>query len=274
MADQIVVADSPVIPDGAVPPHAVLFPRELAKYKDNVQPTAWEAGTAGQKTLSVYLDDGKSGTTRPILIQFKGYSHFGLDVFKGKTSKKGFQEDDEEKKETNNKAKPGLITFEMNKSPDVQFLDPVVNEIVKRIMKKHLKSLKKLVAPGEKESDVKDVCRTFAKAASGRVKKGAKVSCYPGGCEFRDKGDKIVSFNNFAKSYKGDYKIVVEWVGITATYKDSVLSYGPQFIGKKLVIDEKVQRPALEWREEEEQTVDVVKKEEEQTTKKRKLEEE
>jgi hypothetical protein len=86
-----------------------------------------------------------------------------------------------------------------------------------------------------------------------------------------------VSFNTFLKSYRGDYRAIAEFGGITASYKDEVLSYGPVLYIKKLAIDEKVQRPTLEWREEEkEESIDLTKKEEEegtaQQTKKRKIE--
>lgn len=287
--DQVVVADSPIIPAGADPANPVLYPKELKKYSKKVMGTAWEDGAAGQKTLSVYLDDGKSGTARPVLIQFCAHSQFGLDFFKKKRSSGYSEEDDEEEpkkkskgkgKETKTKKKPrqqpALITFDYNKSPHVQILDEALNKITENLMSIHLPTLKQLVAPGN-EDKVTCKARSAARASSGRVRKGLRTSCYPGGCEFRTASGENVSFNTFLKSYRGDYRAIAEFGGITASYKDEVLSYGPVLYIKKLAIDEKVQRPTLEWREEEkEESIDLTKKEEEegtaQQTKKRKIE--
>lgn len=299
MVDQVVTADCPVIPVGAVPSAPVLYPSELEKHKDKVLQTSWEPGAAGQKMLTVYMDDGKSNTSRPVLIQFNAYSQFGLDFFRKKKNDKGFPEDDDEEEQPKKKGKgkgkgkekkddtpprqkPALITFDYNKSPHIQQLDKTINWIVEDIMIDHgfLLKLKSLVAPGN-EDKVTAVMRHTARASSGRVKKGFRANAYPGGCEFRDKDGKNVSYNNFTKNYKGDYRVITEFAGISASYKDNVLSYGPVFYVKKLAINEKVQRPALEWRDEEEETVDITKKEEEKEKedktlvgKKRKLEEE
>jgi len=287
------VADSPIIPTGAIPANPVLYPTEFDRHKKQVCATSWESGGGGQKMLSVYLDDFKSGCSRPVLTQFNAYSQFGLDFFKKKKKTKGFADDDEEeeqpkkkgkgkgkekdKKDDKPRQKPALITFDYNKSPHVQQLDTTLNWIVEEIMISggYLAKLKSLVAPGN-EDKVTSVMRPAARASSGRVKKGLRANAYPGGCEFRDKDNKNVPYNNFIKNYKGDYRVITEFAGISASYKDNVLSYGPVLYVKKLAINEKVQRPALEWREEEEQTVDIVKTEEkentETNTKKRKIE--
>ena len=294
MADIIVTADAPSIPSGARPASAVLHPSELSAYDTKVEATSWEAGAAGQKMLSVYLNDGKSGTSRPVLIQFKAYSQFGLDFFKKKKNEKGFAEDDEEeelpkkkgrgkgkdkdkKEETKPKQKPALITFDYNKSPHVQVVDNVLTRITNRVMSDqgYLTKLKSLVAPGS-EDKVTAVLRPAARASSGRVKKGLRASAYLGGCEFRDSSGKKVCYNDFTKNYKGDYVAIVEFGGISASYKEGVLSYGPVLYVKKLAIDTKVQRPELEWREDDDERalVDLTKETEERVTKKRKLEEE
>lgn len=281
--DTLATTKRPIIKAGGIPKNPVFNPRTLEKYQHNIEALFWEDGAAGQKTLPIYFNDGATGSTRPVLIEFRGFSQFGLGFFKAKTDKKTqkkngkkkrFDSEDDQPAKKDKKAKDqepekpkvmaANISFDLNTSEDVQILDEVAAKAVARIMKDRLPALENLVSPGEK---LHTVYRKAARAASGRSRRSLRCSAYPGGVELYNEEKEHVSMSKFPMDVRDkDYRVIVEWTSINATNKEGVISYGPVFIVRTLGFDDSVQRPALGWRKEgedelEEGEIDTKKEE-------------
>jgi hypothetical protein len=271
--DTLATTKRPIIKAGGVFKNPVFTPKTLEKYEHRIESLFWEDGAAGQKTLPIYFNDGATGTTRPLLIEFRAFSQFGLGFFKGKTDKKATKktgkkkrfdsEDDQPTKKDKKskeqepekpKVKAANIAFDLNTSEDVQILDSIAANVVGRIMKDKLPALENLVSPGEK---LHTVYRKAARASSGRSRRSLRCSAYPGGVELYNEEKDHVPMSKFPMDLRDkDYRVIIEWTSINATNKEGVISYGPVFIVRTLGFDDSVQRPALGWRKEGEEDLE------------------
>lgn len=257
--DKKVTADTPLIKAGAIVSSAVLTTKLLAQHLDRVKPYGtWRKGKAGHYSLPAYFDDGATGPSRPILVQISGYSKFGLGFFdeekfgkkKAGRPKKRSDPDEDPEKEDSKRQPSASIAFDYDKNVTIQALDAAVNASSKDHMKKMLPQLLSQVAPGKTQKEVTCIQRKAARAPSGMVQRSLRVIAYPGKIELQGKSG-VQSMDEYPKSVEGDYKMIIDWAGWDASFKDDVLSYGPVFYGRRLEQTEPVIRAPLEWTEDE-----------------------
>lgn len=249
--DKVVNARTPVISSRASVPHAALTLAELNKHLHSVQPkSAWKKGKRGHWSLPLFFNDGATGTTRPLLVDFKGFSNFGLSMYEGEDKDDKFSSKDEEEKPTTKKkpyVKPFTIALDFDSSPEVHCFNALLNAAVSGIMTKQLPLLQAQVAP--EDTEIQSFQRKVARASSGSSVKNVRIKCYPGSTQLEEDG-KQVSMEKFTKKAAGDYRVIVDAAAIDASMSEGQLTYGPVLYGRVIkLLKEEVRKP-LQFREE------------------------
>jgi len=247
--EKVVVSSQPLIAAGAKIPHPVLTLKELQQNTHDIQPNGgWRKGFLGHQTLPLYFNDGATGPSRPILVQIKGVSQFGLGFYEGGEENKPEKQEkpDDSKKKKKPRTKPASIALKFDESPEVQVLDLLINAAVKAIMEDKLAVLKQILAP--EEDEVICVQRKVARASSGSTIKNLRAICYPGKTQL-ELGGQLVSMKDFPKD-EGSYGMVLEIPSIDASYEKGVITYGPVIYGRSIRLVKQVEKKPLEWREE------------------------
>ena len=209
----------------------------------------WKKGNAGHYSLPLYLDDGKTGSSRPCLIKFDGHSKYGLGFYESEDGKEEKPEvEDDKKKKKKKRNKPASIAFQYDSSPEVRQVDKLLNAALGAIMIEELKSLKKILAPGN--PDVKAFARKVARNSSGSSQRVLRVTCYPGVTQLDGPDGKAVCMKDFPKE-TGAYQTVAEVASIDASINDGIISYGLVLYGKRLGKTEAIELLPLEYPEKE-----------------------
>lgn len=189
-------------------------------------------GTRGR--LNLYLADDKKNISRPVYIELKGLSSFGVskykEFYKPVTDNQEAQENEEqvEKKEHSRKNGEGSwsIVFSLEENTKIQGLSEKIDEFVKAISKSFLPKIYDELCDIKTDSDLPiTIYRQSAKRSSSGVR-FFRLTVLPGGTEFGTTKDLEVvqSLSDFAKDNPGLYRVVFQLSHIDATYDKDILT--------------------------------------------------
>lgn len=239
--DKVVNAKEVKIAEGACVESAFLTVQDLFTHADKVElKGGWKKGGHKHWKLPFYFNDGATGKSRPLLIISGGYSKYGLGFFKGDSAGKDDDNDERTEKKSKKKKtgnKPLTIAFDVDVNPGLKGLAVVMDMIVKNHMKTQLPKIKAILCPGQ--SDVTSTQRKTARSPAESDTRTVRLTCYPGGTQLETEG-KCVSMKDFPQDTEGEYEFICDAIGIDASLKDDVLTYGPMLYGKILRLTDEV----------------------------------
>lgn len=191
-------------------------------------------------TIPMYLGDDPANLRRPIYINFKGYSNYGISKFqkkKGdlepreeqKKKKKKDREDSEEKEETEEKKKKESwsIGFGLDDNPHLVELCADIDALVKKKVKAVETKIYEHFKMDPTETPL--TYRKTGRSSSGSSIKTMRLTVRPGRCELgpSENLDIFKSLEFFPQNTPGLYQVVVHFDHVDISYEKEIISVGP-----------------------------------------------
>lgn len=183
-------------------------------------------------SISMYLGDDAKNLSRPIYVNFKGYSNYGISKFRGK-GKEGEEPEektgkkDKDDKEKKKKLGSWSIAFNVEENPHLVEIANSIDNYVKDTIKPMKKKLYEYFSISDTDNPL--TFRRCARASSGSTIKNFRLTIRPGKCELGSAKDftDIKSLSEFTQDTPGDYKVVMHFDHIDISYEKDVVSVGP-----------------------------------------------
>lgn len=213
------------------------FAEACEKNYVEVKGKKFKKGKGNRGKLQLYLADDPTNISRPLYVEFKGVSSFGVTKYQELESE-GKVKDEKEKSWKADGS--WSIVFSVEENPKLLAFCERVDKLVQRQTKNYLPKIYEDLC---NVSDPKDypvtAYRKAARATASSTTKYLRLTIPVGKTEFGDAKtlDEWTSLGDFEHDAPGPYRVVAMLSHIDVSFKEDVVSIGPIMYAKVVRTD-------------------------------------